>query len=248
MKISILTLFPDMFLGPFRQSIIKRALEKKVVSVDFVNIRDFATDKYRSVDDHPYGGGVGMILRVDVVDRALKTVKSPLKETPLKVKTILLDPQGIPYTQQKARQLSTFEHLILLCGHYEGVDERIRSLVDEEISIGDYVLTGGELPAMVVVDSVVRLIPGVLKKPEATERESFSPTATLLECPQYTRPETYKGMSVPDVLLSGNHKMIEAWKKDKARSRTQKRRPDLLATKKIITRGTKEKKDRICHR
>lgn len=236
-----------MFLGPFNQSIIARAVKHNIASVEIINIRDFASDKYRTVDDHPYGGGAGMILRVDVVDRALKTVKAHLKESPLKLKTILLDPQGIPYTQQKARQLSTFDHLILICGHYEGVDERIRSLVDEEISVGDYVLTGGELPAMIVVDSVVRLIPGVLKKPEATKQESFSPTTTLLEYPQYTRPEAYKGMSVPDVLLSGNHKMIEAWKNDQARSRTQKRRPDLLITKQI-TGAVKEKKGRICHR
>ncbi len=220
MKISILTLFPDMFAGPFDSSIIKRAKEKGIVDISFVNIRDFATDAYGSVDDHPYGGGVGMILRVDVVDRALQQVKTKNS------RIILLDPQGTPYTQKKAKELSTIDHLILICGHYEGVDERIRSLVDEEISIGDYVVTGGEIPAMMVVDSVVRLLPGTLVKSEATENESFSQDS--LEYPQYTRPEVYKDMKVPDVLLSGNHKEIEKWKKEQSMKRTTSRRPDLL--------------------
>ncbi len=221
MTISILTLFPDMFAGPFNNSIIKRAKEKGIVDISFVNIRDFATDKYKTVDDHPYGGGVGMILRVDVVDRALQNIKDKQNS-----RIILLDPQGTPYTQAKAKNLSIFDHLIFICGHYEGVDERIRSLVDEEISIGDYVLTGGEIPAMVVVDSVVRLLPGTLTKPHATVDESFS--APLLEYPQYTRPETYKGMKVPDILLSGDHKKIKTWRKQEAHTRTRSRRPDLL--------------------
>ncbi len=224
MKITILTLFPDMFAGPFDASIIKRAKEKGIVDISLVNIRDFAQDRYKTVDDHPYGGGVGMILRVDVVDRALQNAKCQM--TNAKCKTILLDPQGIPYTQAKARELSTFDHLIFICGHYEGVDERIRSLVDEEISIGDYVLTGGEIPAMVIVDSVVRLLPGTLTKPHATIDESFS--ENVLEYPQYTRPEEYKDRKVPDVLLSGNHKEIEKWKKEQSRKRTRTRRPDLL--------------------
>ncbi len=222
MKITILTLFPDMFAGPFDSSIIKRAKEKGIVDISLVNIRDFATDAYKTVDDHPYGGGVVMILRVDIVDKAIKSVKT----SDVRSKIILLDPQGAPYTQKKARELSTFDHLIFICGHYEGVDERIRSLVDEEISIGDYVLTGGEIPAMVMVDSVVRLLAGTLTKPHATVDESFS--QPLLEYPQYTRPEIYKDMKVPDVLVSGNHKEIEKWKNEQSQNRTRTRRPDLL--------------------
>lgn len=217
MHVSILTLFPNMFSGPFDQSIVKRAIDKKLVSIDYINIRNFATDKYKTVDGHPYGGGVGMILRVDVVDRALKSIK--------KGHTILLDAGGTPYKQRKARELSTFDHLILICGHYEGIDERVRQLADEEISVGDYVLTGGEIPAMVVVDSVVRLLPGVLAKPEATIHESF--TESLLEYPQYTEPQLYKGIAVPPVLLSGNHKKIADWRKSEALKRTRSRRSDL---------------------
>lgn len=219
MHISILTLFPDMFDGPFDQSIIKRAIDKKLMSIEYINIRNFATDKYKTVDGHPYGGGVGMLLRVDVVDRALQSVG--------KGHTVLLDAGGTPYTQRKAKELSSIDHLILICGHYEGVDERVRQLADEEISIGDYVLTGGEIPAMVLVDSVARLIPGVLTKPEATVHESF--TEALLEYPQYTEPQTYKGQGVPQVLLSGNHKMIDVWRSDEAIKRTKGQRPDLTS-------------------
>ena len=243
MHISILTLFPDMFDGPFDQSIIKRAVDKKLLTISYIKIRDFATDKYKTVDGHPYGGGVGMLLRVDVVDRALHSVLSSsgltrgtafsgkadsrLRGNDTKTRIILLDAGGTPYTQRKAKELSSIDHLILICGHYEGVDERIRSLVDEEISIGDYVLTGGEIPAMVVVDSVARLIPGVLTKPEATVHESF--TEALLEYPQYTEPQTYKGQGVPPVLLSGNHKMIDVWRSDEAIKRTKSRRADLTS-------------------
>ncbi|KKW10439.1 MAG: tRNA (guanine-N(1)-)-methyltransferase, partial [Microgenomates group bacterium GW2011_GWC1_49_7] len=155
MHISILTLFPDMFRGPFDHSIVKRAADKKLVAIDLVNIRDFAEDRYKTVDGRPYGGGAGMILRVDVVDRAIQSIKASLRQR-VNVKTILLDPAGTPYSQKKARELSKLDHLILVCGHYEGVDDRVRNVVDEEISIGDYILTGGEIPAMVVVDSVVR--------------------------------------------------------------------------------------------
>ncbi len=218
MKLSILTLFPDMFSGPFNHSIIKRAIENKLLNIDYINIRDFATDTYKSVDGHPYGGGVGMILRVDIVDRALRSLPEGRK--------ILLDAGGTPYTQSKAKELSTVDHVILICGHYEGVDERVRSLVDEEITIGDYVLTGGEIPAMVLADSIVRLIPGVLAKPEATVHESFS--EPLLEYPQYTEPQTYNGLSVPQVLTSGNHQKIADWRKTEAVKRTKTRRPDLI--------------------
>ncbi len=221
MKISILTLFPDMFRGPFDHSIVKRAADKKLVTIDLVNVRDFAQDRYKTVDGRPYGGGAGMILRVDVVDRALQSVSASARQ-----RKILLDPGGTPYTQKKARELSKFDHLIIVCGHYEGVDERIRSLVDEEISIGDYILTGGEIPAMVVVDSVVRLLSGVLTKPDATVNESF--TQQLLEYPQFTEPREYKGMRVPEVLVSGNHKRIAAWQKEQALKRTGEQRADLL--------------------
>ncbi len=219
MKVSILTLFPDMFRGPFDQSIVHRAVEKRLVTIEYVDIRTFASDKYKTVDDHPYGGGVGMILRVDVVDRALQMVKG--KNVKEKSHTILLDAGGTPYTQKKARELSNVDHLILVCGHYEGVDARVRTLVDEEISIGDYVLTGGEIPAMVVVDSVVRLVPGVLAKPEATVNESFN--ESLLEYPQYTQPREYNGVAVPEELLSGNHAAIAAFRKKAAIVRTRER-------------------------
>lgn len=227
MHISILTLFPDMFAGPFDYSIVKRAREKGIVTIEFINIRDFATDRYKSVDDHPYGGGVGMIMRVDVVDRALKSVKChPSKNlragvSSVTCRKILLDPKGTTYTQMHAKRLSSLDHLILICGHYEGVDERIRQLADEQISIGDYVLTGGELPAMVIVDSIVRLLPEVLASQEATKQESFSNDhdPTLLEYPQYTKPALYNDMQVPDVLLSGNHKNILSWRKNHQRAK-----------------------------
>jgi tRNA (guanine37-N1)-methyltransferase len=228
LHISIVTLFPELFTSPFSQSIIKRAIDKKNVSLEYVNLRDFSTDSYKSVDDHPYGGGHGMILRVDIIDRALQKTKTDpdVRRDDTKTHVILLDPQGEPYKQAKAKELSTFNHLILICGHYEGIDERVRALVDEELSIGDYILTGGEIPAMVVVDSVVRLLPQTLKKREATVDESF--TENSLEYPQYTRPETYKNLHVPEILLRGNHQKIDQWRKDKARERTKIRRPDLL--------------------
>lgn len=212
-----------MFTGPFDHSILRRAQDKKLVEIHVVNIRSFATDAYRSVDGRPFGGGTGMILRVDVVDRALESVRGAQGK---KERIILLDPQGKTYNQKKARRLGTFDHLILICGHYEGIDERIRSLVDEEISIGDYIVTGGELPAMVLVDSVVRLIRGVLVKTTATQDESF--TANLLEYPQYTHPREYQGAAVPDILLSGHHKAIAKWRTDMKAMRTKTRRPDLL--------------------
>jgi tRNA (guanine37-N1)-methyltransferase len=223
MYITILTLFPEMFRGPFDVSIIKRAVQKGAVSIQYVNIRDFAHDTHKSVDDHPYGGGAGMILRVDVVSRAIDHARK-LHPT-IQSKIVLMDPQGTPFKQPHAKELATTEHLILLCGHYEGVDERIRTLVDEELSIGDYVLTCGELPAMVVVDAIVRLIPGVLKKEGVTANESFEDN--LLEYPQYTKPDVFKGVTVPEVLRSGNHKHILDWQKTQAKEKTTKQRPDL---------------------
>jgi len=210
MTVSILTLFPDMFTGPFNYSIVKRAKDQEEIAIHIINIRDFSSNKYKSVDDHPYGGGLGMVLRVDVVDRALQHATCNMQHAT--TKKILLDPRGATFTQAKAREFAKLDHLILICGHYEGVDERVRTLADESISIGNYVLTGGELPAMVITDTIVRLLPGVLKK-EATQSESFSLSHTL-EYPQYTRPEEYKGIHVPEILLSGNHQKIEDWKKN----------------------------------
>ena len=205
MKIDILTLFPDMFKGPLTESIMWRAQDKKFAEINIHDLRKWAIDERGSVDDKPYGGGAGMILRVDVIEPAIKELKKKGS------KVILLDARGEKYTQKKAQELSKSGHLILICGHYEGVDHRtIEHLADEIISIGDYVLTGGEIPAMVLTDSIVRLIPGVIK-PESLAEESFSNLD--LEYPQYTRPEEYKGWKVPEVLLSGNHKKIEKWRK-----------------------------------
>ena len=220
MKISLLTLFPSLFKSPLNESILKRAQKEKKVTIRLINIRDFATDHYKTVDDHPYGGGTGMILKVDVLHRALQKVaknpKLPTAHSKLQTKIILLDPAGPQFAQKKAQELSRLDHLILICGHYEGVDARIENYIDEKLSIGPYVLTGGEIPALVVVDAVTRLIPGVLKKKDATLNESFSTDekgVEYLEYPQYTRPQVYEGKEVPEVLLSGNHKEIETWKK-----------------------------------
>ncbi len=228
MKITILTLFPEMFVGPFSESILKRAQEKGLLEIRFVNIRDFGQGRHKIVDDKAYGGGVGMVLKVDVLDTAIQAVKNPhLSSTQQKV--ILLDPRGKIFKQQTAQEFSKLDHLILLCAHYEGVDERVRSLVDEIISIGDFVLTGGELPAMLITDAVSRLVPDVLKD-DATIYESFSADRegnTLLEYPQYTTPREYNGMQVPAVLVSGDHKKIEEWKKEEAERITYLHRPDL---------------------
>ena len=224
MKIDIITLFPQMFSGPFDQSIIKRAQEKGLVEIKIHDLRAYGEGERKTVDDRPYGGGVGMILRVDIIDKAISDLRKNSKNT----KVVLLDATGNKFTQKIAGGLSSVKHLILIAGHYEGFDHRIHEhLVDEVISIGDYVLTGGEIPAMVVTDSVVRLIPRVLKKEGATKLESFS-NPNLLEFPQYTRPETYKGWQVPKVLLSGNHKEIESFRKEESIKKTKKNRPDLV--------------------
>jgi tRNA (guanine37-N1)-methyltransferase len=239
MKIDILTLFPKMFTGPFDESIVRRAREKSLVEIAIHDLRDWGEGERKTVDDRPYGGGTGMILRVDIIDSALRNLKlkvsNPLRGKSEKLKVILLDAGGGKFTQQKAAEFAKLEHLVLIAGHYEGIDARVgEHLVDEVISIGDYVLTGGEIPAMVITDAIVRLIPGVLQKPAATEFESFSPNTvysplhTLLEHPQYTRPEEYKGWKVPDVLLSGNHAEIEKWRKEEASKKTKKVRPDLV--------------------
>jgi len=220
MILEILTLFPEMFEGPLNHSILKRAQEKNLLKLKIHDLRHWAKDKHRSVDDRPYGGGKGMILMIEPVYRALQDLKKRNSHV------ILLSPQGAPFNQTLAQSLSHKKHLVLIAGHYEGFDERIREhLIDEEISIGDYVLTGGELPAMVITDTITRLLPGVLD-PEATEKESFS--SGYLDYPQYTRPESFKGWHVPDILLSGNHAQITKWRNKQARAKTQARRPDLL--------------------
>lgn len=221
MKIDILTLFPEMFKGFLEESIIKRAIEKGLVTIKIHDIRDWTRDKHNTVDDKPYGGGAGMVMKVDVVVSAIRAVKGENKSA----KIIMLTPQGSVYKQEMARALSKESGLILLAGHYEGFDERIREYVEEEISIGDYVLTGGELPAMVVADSIVRLIPGVVGDIESVNNDSFSKNS--LDYPEYTRPEEFEGKRVPEVLLSGNHGEIDKWRDKMAREKTAKRRPDL---------------------
>ncbi|MEI6690597.1 MAG: tRNA (guanosine(37)-N1)-methyltransferase TrmD [bacterium] len=224
MRVDIITLFPPMFENVLGLSILKRASEKGLVEYHLHNLRDWSTDKYGSVDDHPYGGGVGMVLRVDIVAPAIAHVKKENPGAPV----ILMTPQGAHYKQAKALELAKLSGLILIAGHYEGYDERIREYVDQEISIGDYVLTGGELPAMTVIDSVVRLLPGVLGDDLSSVSESFS--ENLLEYPQYTRPMEYESKNVPEILLGGNHKLIEEWRQSQAIAKTKQRRPDLLHT------------------
>ena len=219
MKFDVLTLFPEMF-EPMKQSIIGRALEKGILELNIVNIRDFSKDKHKKVDDTIYGGGAGMLIKPDVVYDSYNSVKSE------KSKVIYLSPQGKTLNQAKVEELAKEEHLILLCGHYEGIDQRvIDKIVDEEISIGDYVLTGGEIPAMTLIDSVSRYIDGVITN-ESTDEESFS--NDLLEYPQYTRPECFEGIHVPEVLQSGHHKNIENWRRKESLKVTLKKRPDLL--------------------
>lgn len=225
MKIDIITLFPEMFGGPLGTSMVKKAKDGGLVKIKIHNLRKWTKDKHKTVDNRPFGGGKGMILMIEPVFEALKEISQKGKSQ--KSKIILLSPQGKPFAQKKAESLVKLDHLVLIAGHYEGFDERIREhLIDEEISIGDYVLTGGEIPAMVIVDSIVRLIPGVLEK-QAKENESFSKKG-LLDYPQYTRPADYKGWLVPEVLLSGNHKDIEKWRKEKSEENTKKKRPDII--------------------
>lgn len=269
MTIDIITLFPTMFFGPFDESIIKRAQDKGIVTIHVHNLRDWALDSYGTVDDRPYGGGIGMVLRPEPIVSALKHIAQSTPSIPSRPSTpsltsdssgtsahvILTSAAGKPFTQQKAQELSQKDHLIFICGHYEGVDQRIADhYADEELSIGDYVLTGGELPTMVMIDSIVRLIPNVLSKPDAVKLESFTkipnpshPTSSpspsrrgqgevnpsieilsTLEAPHYTRPEEFQTHKVPSILLSGNHAEIEKWKQEEAKKRTQKNRPDLL--------------------
>jgi tRNA (guanine37-N1)-methyltransferase len=223
MKFDILTLFPNMFSSPLRESILGKAIEKGLIQIRTINIRDFTSDKHQVVDDTPYGGGQGMVMKVEPIALAIESVKT---QNP-SAWTIYLTPQGKPLHQDLARRLSTQPHLILICGRYEGVDERVREFfIDEEISIGDYVLTGGELAAMVLIDAVSRFIPGVLGSDRSAAEDSFY--NSLLEYPQYTRPPNFKGHCVPEVLLSGNHSAIFLWRRKEALRRTSLRRPDLL--------------------
>ena len=222
MKFSVLTLFPEMFEG-IKQSIIGKAIEKNLIEINTINIRDFSKDKHKKVDDTPYGGGAGMVMKPDVVYDAYKSIKSD------NAKVIYLSPKGKTLNQEKVKELSKEEHIILLCGHYEGIDQRVLDeIVDEEISIGDYVLTGGEIPAMVLIDSVSRYVEGVITK-ESVEEESFS--NGLLEYPQYTRPEVFLNRKVPEILLSGHHENIKKWREEESLRITRLNRPDLLESK-----------------
>lgn len=237
MKIDILTLFPNMFSGFLNESIIKRAIDEKKVTINTVNFRDYAKNKHKKVDDTPYGGGSGMVLMCQPIFDAVDSVKTE------KSKVVLLSPQGKKFSQKKAYELSKEEHLIFICGHYEGFDERIKSICDEEISIGDYVLTGGELPAMVITDSIVRLLPGVIDE-QSHLNDSFNDN--LLDYPTYTKPRNYKGMQVPEVLLSGDHEKIKEWRDEKRLKITSEKRPDLLNKKvKLNKSGIKKNKNKI---
>ncbi len=252
MKISILTLFPDTISTFISESIIKRAQDKGAVEIHIINIRDFAVDSYGSVDDKPYGGGFGMVLRVDVVSKALQHA-AVNSHSPAKI--ILTSPRGDKIDQNRIEQYALLDHLIIICGHYEGIDERVSEIADESVSLGDFVMTGGEIPAAALVDAVVRLLPGVIKK-DSSEQESFSEVSVsdlkniigedeyisklvkngvdkvrLLEFPQYTRPEEFEGNRVPKILLSGNHKEIEKWRIQTAYEETKKKRPDLLISR-----------------
>ncbi len=222
MRIDVLTLFPAMFAGPLDESIIKRARETGLLDLSLHNLRDYAHDRHKTVDDRPFGGGPGMLLKPEPLFEAIEALKGP------ETRVVFLSPSGRRFCQSIARELSQFSHLLLVTGHYEGFDERVRAeLADDELSIGDYVLTNGALPAMVVIDTVTRLLPGVLGHDQSAAEESFS--EGLLEYPQYTRPAEFRGLKVPEVLLSGNHAQIARWRAEQAALRTKERRPDLLS-------------------
>jgi len=227
MLVDIITIFPGVFKPYFEESILKIAQKKRKLKIGLHNLRDYTLDKHAKVDDRPFGGGPGMVMMFEPIFRAVAAIKRRRNGRGRVAKVILLSPQGKTFNQKIAEKLSKYKHLILICGRYEGVDERVRrELVDEEISIGDYVLTGGELAAMVLVDAVIRLIPGVLGHQDSSRFESFS--ENLLEYPQYTRPADFRGMRIPEVLLSGNHKKIKEWRRKESLRITKKKRPDLL--------------------
>lgn len=224
MQFDIITIFPEMFRGVFESGIVGRAVEKRLIAINVHDLREYTSDRHRQVDDRPFGGGAGMVMKPEPLFRAVETISS---RVPGALK-LLLSPQGELFSQQTAARLARQSALVLVCGRYEGVDERVvEHLIDEEVSIGDYVLTGGEIPAMVVIDAVTRLVPGALGCEQSAEQESF--VEGLFDHPQYTRPADYRGMKVPDVLVSGNHAEIERWRRQKAVEKTARRRPDLLA-------------------
>lgn len=223
-EIDIITLFPEMFRGVFGDSIIKRAVENKILEIRLTQLRDFALDKHKQVDDSPFGGGSGMVLKPEPMFRAVRSVMQNSNSTSRRI--IITDPAGKTFNQQKAKELAKVDWLIIICGHYEGFDARIYTLADELISIGDYVLTGGEIPAMAIVDAVARMLPNVLGAADSAETDSFF--AGKLSYPQYTRPRSFEGMEVPEVLLSGNHAEIAKWRQEKAQEITLQRRPDLI--------------------
>lgn len=225
MRIDVLTLFPGMFAGPMGESIIGKAREKKLLEMNVSNFRDYSDNKHHTVDDYPYGGGAGMLLKAQPIFDNLAAIEQDAPTT--KKRVILLDPAGKKFDQKMAEEFSQEEHLIFICGHYEGYDERIRTLVTDEVSLGDYVLTGGELGAMVMIDATVRLLPEVLGNETSAQTDSHS--TGLLEHPQYTRPADFRGLPVPEVLLNGNHKLIEEWRLKESLRRTYTRRPDMLA-------------------
>jgi len=226
LQIDVITIFPQMFEGVIQESILKRAQHKNIVRINIHNLRDFALDKHSTVDDRPYGGGAGMVLKAEPIFRAVEKILSRAKGKS-RVRIILLTPQGQTFNQAKAKEFSKERHLLFICGHYEGVDERVKeNLITDEISIGDYVLTGGELPAMIIIDSLVRLLPGVLHKKESFENDSFY--QGLLDYPHYTRPRKFRGIFVPELLLSGDHSRIRKWRRQKALENTLNKRPDLL--------------------
>jgi len=225
MKIDILTIFPKMFESPFSESLIGKAKEKGLLEINAIDIRSFSKDKHKKVDDKPFGGGSGMVMKPEPVYAAIKKAAAGKKRGQSRL-IIYMSPQGKPLNDSIVKDLSKYSHLVILCGHYEGVDERIMNFVDEEISIGDYVLTGGEIPAMVLVDAVARMIKGVVKEEESVKNDSFY--NGLLDYPHYTRPAVFKKMKVPEVLLSGNHKKINEWRQNQSHERTKKRRPELI--------------------
>lgn len=236
MHIDILTIFPGMFTGPLTESLLKKAREKNILSVGIHDIRSFAKDKHHSVDDRPFAGGPGMVMQVEPILGALESLGAA-KKSKKKPPVIFLSPQGEPLTQAIAKEIAALPKVVLLCGHYEGIDERLARWIDREISIGDYVLTGGELPAMVLIDVVARLLPGVVKESGSVEQDSFY--QGLLDYPHYTRPAVFKDMPVPKVLLSGDHAAISKWRREQALLRTYTRRPDLLKKAKLSAEDKK---------
>lgn len=224
MKIDILTLFPSMFVGPMTESIIGKAIEREIVTMDAINFRDYTTDKHNTVDDYPFGGGAGMLLKAQPIVDAIDDIHA--KSPDVKKRIILMDPAGKKYDQKLAEEFAQEEHLVFICGHYEGYDERIKAHITDEVSIGDFVLTGGELGAMVMIDSIVRLLPETLGNRESNQTDSYS--TGLLEHPQYTRPRDFRGAMVPDVLVSGNHAKIAEWQEKESLRKTWQRRPELL--------------------